>query len=192
MKRKVIVPKFSKVLFVFTVVSFLLTLCVELLEKNNIYLYVFGCSVEDVTQIVTVIGLFELVGAVIFVSFKNIKSKLILTISSIICVFFLGLGIFVLDINTPVFDNCYEFYSEDKNHQIVIKETSYLLGGWGNIYEKTSDFTMAEIGCYSTDDGFLPVANNAYEFKWNDNGFEFHYDFGSGGEYKIEKIEYLK
>lgn len=193
MKKRIIVPKVSKVLFVFMALSFLLTLCIELLEKKNIYLYVFGRSIEDVTQIVTVIGLFSLIGAVVFVVFKNVKSKLILATSSIICVGFLVLGIFVLDINTPVFDNCYEFCSEDKKHQIVVKETSYLLGGFGYIYEKTSDFTMTEIGLYSTDDGFLPIKNNTFEFKWNDNGFEFYYDFtGSGGEYKIEKIEYVK
>ncbi len=192
MKKRIIVPKVSKVLFVLTALPFLLTLCIELLEKNNIYLYVFGCSVEDVTQIVTVIGLFALIGAVVFVVFKNVKSKLILATSSIICVFFLGLGIFVLDINTPVFDNCYEFCSEDKNHQIVVKETSYLLGGFGYIYEKTSDFTMTEIALYSTDDGFLPVENNAYEFVWYDTGFDFCYPYRYNEEYKVEKIEYVK
>ena len=75
---------------------------------------------------------------------------------------------------------------------IVVKETSYLLGGFGYIYEKTSDFTMTEIGLYSTDDGFLPIKNNTFEFVWYDTGFDFCYLYRCNEEYEIEKIEYVK
>ena len=71
MKKRIIVPKVSKILFVFMALSFLLTLCIELLEKKNIYLYVFGRSIEDVTQIVTVIGLFSLIGAVVLLFLRT-------------------------------------------------------------------------------------------------------------------------
>ena len=87
----------------------------------------------------------------------------------------------------------FEYTSNDQKHEIVVNEKSFLLGGWGDIYEKTSFCTMKKVGEYTTDDGFCPFTNNAFYFVWNEKGFELHYDYGSSGEeYRVVRMDYAK
>ena len=70
----------------------------------------------------------------------------------------------------------YDFSNE--NRKIVICETSYLLGGWGSVYQIYDDNTAWCIGKFYTDDGYRN--NGKYQINWTDDGITVIYDDGSG------------
>lgn len=81
----------------------------------------------------------------------------------------------------PVF---YEF--TDNKHKIVICEETFLLGGWGTVYQVYEDNTAYPIGSFSTDDGYRNNGN--YELEWSDNGINVIYNYGN----KIEKKQFYE
>lgn len=83
------------------------------------------------------------------------------------------------------------FDNPDKTRTLVAEETSFLLSGETNFYERKHGifikYTGKEIG---TDDGYRPFSNNQYEIVWQDNSTVcINYDFGSGGSWRSEVVK---
>lgn len=72
---------------------------------------------------------------------------------------------------------CYTFTNEQ--HTLVIEEESFLLGGWGTIYQVKSDNTAVVIGRFSTGDGLRN--KGVYQIKWFENGAQITYLFAHDG-----------
>lgn len=72
---------------------------------------------------------------------------------------------------------CFEF--SDGEHTVVIEEESWLLGGWGNIYQVNDDGSAQRLSRFSTDDGFRN--EGSYDINWHDDSADITYDNGNGG-----------
>ena len=84
----------------------------------------------------------------------------------------------------------FQFKSPYDDKVLVVEETSFLLFGGSNFYQKKYIIFMESIGgSISTDDGYRPFSHNQYNIKWVDeNTVEINYDFGSGGIWEKEVI----
>ena len=82
---------------------------------------------------------------------------------------------------------CFEF--SDGEHTVVIEEESWLLGGWGNIYQVNDDGSAQRLSRFSTDDGHRNEGN--YDINWHDDSADITYDNGNGGRETVTvKFEY--
>lgn len=72
----------------------------------------------------------------------------------------------------------YEF--ENNSHKIVICEKSWLLGGFGDVYQVYNDNTAWKIGSFTTDDGYRN--NGDYKIKWSEGGADITYNDGNKNE----------
>lgn len=191
MKKTFIFPIYSVVMFVVGIVSLTLLAVIKVLEIMNFHLY-FGIINRDILyySILCASCTLVLISIAVFL-FKNFKHKwisvIISVILSIIVVFFLLLVRFF--ISDPIY---FEFTSDDGKHSIVVEEQSWFINGDGHIYEKTSFFTMKEVGQYSTDDTYRPFSNNNYYFVWNENDFELHLTNQISAFYCKNPMEYVK
>lgn len=70
----------------------------------------------------------------------------------------------------------YEFSNE--NRKIVVCEESWLLAGFGSVYQIDSDNTAWRIGTFTTDDGYRNGGN--YQINWTDDGITLTYNDGTG------------
>lgn len=166
---------------------------ITLLERANIYIYLFKCGSEEIMPIIKILCIIFLISAIAVLLYKNIKYKglvVILTAAVSLVALWYSLALVVFGMNGTYF----EFTSDDKKHNIVVNECSFLLVGWGVIYEKTSFCTMERVGGYTTDDGYLPFTFDEYYFVWNENDFELHYEYGGGFDegYRVVKMEYVE
>lgn len=107
------------------------------------------------------------------VSFGKILLSLILLIFSVLCVSFSAICIGGL-IN-EYYPDYYEFSNNGK--QIVICEESYLLGGWGTVYQIDSSGIAVQVGSFGTDDGYRNGGD--YEIEWFQNYALIHYFDGN-------------
>ena len=190
---KIILPKFSKVTFIISGILFCIYLLIRILIKFNIYIYLFKIGVEVIIPIIIILVVALLIGAIAVLFYKNTKLKTLVVLTTTIFSFLIlsYLSIFFL---LTMYATYFEYTSDDKKHNIVVNEGSFLLSGYGDIYEKTSFCTMQKVGGYTTDDGFRPFSNDAFYFVWNENDFElYHSFFGSKSEeYRVVKMEYVK
>lgn len=187
-------PRIAKTFLFLASVIFIPSLILDLLENNNLFFYIYELkfNVTNISPLLFVIAIILFAIALVLIIIKNMKNKLTgyVTIALV-----LALLSYACLIQLFLFDNevYKEFVSPDNKHEILVSEKGIFQSGVVKFYEKISPVLIKKIGVCNTDDCYLPIENNTYEFKWNDNGFEFYYDFtGSGGEYKIEKIEYVK
>ena len=65
-------------------------------------------------------------------------------------------------------------------HTVVIEEESWLLGGWGNIYQVVDDGSAKRLSRFSTDDGYRNEGN--YHIKWHDDSADITYGNGNGSK----------
>ena len=191
--RKIILPKFSKITFIISGILFCAYLLIRILVAFNIYIYLFKVGVEVIIPIIIVLGVVLLISAMAVLFYKNTKHKTLVVLATTIFSFFtlIYLSLFFLFTMDATY---FEYTSDDKRHNIVVNEGSFLLSGYGDIYEKTSFCTMKKVGDYTTDDGFRPFTNDAFYFIWNGNDFELHHSFyGSlDEEYSVVKMKYAK
>lgn len=75
------------------------------------------------------------------------------------------------------------FVFSDAQHTIVIEEESWLLGGWGNIYQVNDDGSAKRLSRFSTDDGYRNEGN--YHIKWHDDSADITYGDGNGSKETI-------
>lgn len=191
MKRKIVSNKFS----VFSLISSGVFLCVylivRLLAELNVHLYLFGLASQEISSVAMLLCIVPAVCGAAVLLYKNIRYKIIAVIISAVPAF--GVLLYsVMLLALASVGTYFEYTSDDKTHEIVVNECSFLLGGWGEIYEKTSFCTMKQVGEYTTDDGYMPFTQGAFYFVWNENDFELHYNYGAvnGGEYRTVKMEY--
>ena len=194
MKKMIALPKIAKIFLLLAAVIFIPSLLLDLLENNDTFLYIYELkfNVTNISPLLFVIAIILFAIALVLIIIKNMKSKLIASVTIAVVLVFLS---YVCLIQLFLYNNeeYQEFVSPGNEHVILVSETDVFQCGIIKFYEKVSPFFIKQIGVCGTDDCYSPIEANTYEFKWNDNGFEFYYDFtGSGGEYKIEKIEYVK
>ena len=67
----------------------------------------------------------------------------------------------------------YEYCHDDK--RIVVCEYSWLLGGWGTVYQVGPDDRMTQIGRFGTDDGYRNQGE--YDIKWEEDGISLTYTY---------------
>lgn len=84
--------------------------------------------------------------------------------------------------------------SSDGEHRIIIGEDSRISAPYGgDVYERTSRFTIRKVGEYSTANEFSkPFSSGKFYVDWNENDFDIHYDYDGNGEYKTVTFKYLK
>lgn len=173
-------------------VTCLLRLAIGIMEKNNISLWLSGISSEEIMPVLgAVSGFSTLFFFSFYLSSQKSKHRAVIALVSIIVSVLLMTEVGFAYSRQPEYEY-FEIFSNDKNHEIIIKEGSFLLSGEGAFYEKTSPITMVKIGEYSTDDGYRPFTDNRYEIDWNENGFEVTYSFNGSAITKKETAQYVK
>lgn len=190
-KKRFILPIYSIIATALSGLIFGGYCLIKGLANRGTYVYLFGVSSTEIAPVIVYIAMFLIISAVAILFYKNTKHKT-LAVLLITAVMLLSFSYTLLDLTFSADSDYYEFTSDDKSHSIVVREWSFLLGGGGSVYEKTSDYTMKYLNSYGTDDGFCPIRNERYYFVWNENDFELHYDFGNGSEYEVLKTEYLE
>ncbi|MBR4858959.1 MAG: hypothetical protein IKU08_07220 [Clostridia bacterium] len=173
-------------------VTCLLRLVIGIMDKNDISLWLFGISSEEIMLALgAVSGYSTLFFFSFYLSSKKSKHKAVIAVVSFAVSVLLMIEVVFIYSRQPEYEY-FKIVSDDKQHEIIIKEGSYLLSGAGAFYEKTSPITMVKIGEYSTDDGYRPFSDNRYEIDWNENGFEVTYSFDSSAKTKKETAQYAK
>lgn len=193
MKKKFIFPKFSIISFITSIVLIVFWYIVHGLESRNYYFCFGTLHTETIYFIILCIGTALLLCSIVWLILKNIKNKWIsVPITAIVALFavcYLGLTFW----STSIIDTeLIEFTSPNEKHNIIIAETSHLHGGRGQVFEKTSYFTMKKVGEYSFNHIFNPVNKGEFYFVWSAENFELHYKGNRSDEYDILKMEYIK
>lgn len=194
MKRKFVLPKFSLVAFVVSIILIGLFHIINKLKAMNYYFCLGTLNTELIYFIILCVGIILILCSIVWLMFKNIKQKwisvAITVVLTLATVWYLGLMTFSL---TSILDAKFaEFDSTDSKHNIVVMEASHLHGGVGHVFEKTSAFTMKKVGDYSFNHVFNPVNKGEFYFVWNNDDFELHYKGNATDEYDVLKMEYLK
>lgn len=192
MKKKLSFPKFSLITFIIGVASLVFYAIAILLQMMGTLLYFSGINTDTLYFTILCAGCMLVTTSIAVFLFKNFKHKWIsVLISAILTVIIVFLLIFIR--TWYISDTDYfEVTSDDSKHDIVVREWAWLLAGGGNIYEKTSPFTMKEVGSYGTDDGYRPFKDNNYYFVWNENDFELHLKNQFSYFYCSNPMEYIK
>lgn len=83
------------------------------------------------------------------------------------------------------------FHNPNKTRTLVAEETSFLLSGTTNFYERKYGIFIKYTGhSIGTDDGYRPFSNNEYGIVWKDNSIaRVNYDFGNAGIWKSEVVK---
>ena len=176
MKKKFRFPVATIVTAVLTALCLCVFKTIEILKDRNIYIYYKGVDSDKIIYIMQNTFMFFLAVTIISLMFLNIKYKWIPAVMSV-CIILLTLFFITLNsFSNSADEKYYNFTSADGKHQIVVCEWSFLLGGGGGFYERTSDWTMEHIGGYFTDDGNQPIRQNDYRIEWRSDGFDFVID----------------
>ena len=76
---------------------------------------------------------------------------------------------------------CFEY--TDGQHTMVIKEESWLLGGWGTVYQVEESGKAVVLKGFTTDDGYRNEGN--YDIRWSDDSADITFNNGQGGKETI-------
>ena len=90
--------------------------------------------------------------------------------------------------------NYVSMVSGNGEHQIVVGEENRLSAPYGGkIYERTSRFTIRELGEFQADGDFpKPFSAGKFYIDWNEEDFDIHYDYDGEGNYKTVTFGYLE
>ncbi|MBQ8783596.1 MAG: hypothetical protein IJZ57_07485 [Clostridia bacterium] len=192
MKKTLVFPIFSLVTFIIGVITIALYAIVKVLQTMGTLLYFSGINTDTLYFTILCAGCMLVLASISVFLFKNFKHKwisvlisAILTVIIVFIMFFIRVW-YISDIDY------FEFTSDDGEHSIMIMENSFLHGGSGMVYEKTSDFTMKKVGNYSFNHVASPVNNNNFFLVWNEDNFELHFKGNRSGEYDVIIMEYVK
>ena len=193
--KKIIFPLYSKIaLAVFAMLSIIGVIVDQILDKGT-YLYIgSGFTIDTVRLLVAFVHIGLLTSAIIVFLFKNLKKKWLHVTATIVIVLISGLCFLwrALGILSFMPSAYVEIVSDDNEHHIVIAEDSYLFSPYGgDIYIKTSSFTMKKLGKYEADlDFYTPFSDGKYLVIWNEENFELFYD--SDGDGKLDEKIWLE
>lgn len=191
--KKVILPHYSKIAFIVSGVLLGIYCIIKILMSLNIHVYFSGVGTQEIIPIIISLGIVVFISALSVLFYKNAKHKTLAVMTTVV-LSFLILPLLLVFSFFSMNGTYFEYVSDDKKHDIVVNECSFILSGYGDIYEKTSFCTMKRLGGYTTDDGFCPFTNDEFFFVWNENDFELHHAFygAPDEEYKIVKMKYAK
>lgn len=193
--KKIILPKFSKITFIFSAILLGIYFLISNLEKADTYVYLFGLGTREILPSAKILCIALLTSALAVLIFKNIRREalsIILTVVVSVCALWyctlICFSSFLLE------SKYYEYKSDDNSHHIVVREIAGFHEVDGIIYEKTSVCTMKPVGYYDTNDRYKPFLNNDVFFVWNENKFELHYAYLKNPDpmYKVVEMEYVK
>lgn len=191
MKKRLKFSWASLIIFVIAVLLWLLNKFVQKIDTRKHAIYIFGVGGEEISKFLHCAVIIAVALAIIVFLFKNIRKIVIPIIIS--CVLALLIFLYIYGIVTNPFlnlnRNYYELVSDDKQHTIIICESSWLFTCSGTVYEKTSPYMMTNLDGYYTE-GNTPVESNQYSINWNENGFEFRYN--KDGNYETLDIKYIE
>lgn len=161
---------------------FAMCIVLKVLKDKEIFLYILHRSSDEILPWLLFFAVFLFISGFAVGVYDKIKRKNLfcgaLAVLSVVILLLFGITAFW----SPT-HKYYSFVSEDKAHHIVVKEESFLLAGYGDIYEMIAPCVMVRLDTYATDDGYKPFTNNSFYFEWRTDDFVLHYDFGSGGAY---------
>lgn len=191
--KKILFPKYSKISSIVVGVLICIYFLIEILEKFNIYIYLFGLGAKEIILILTTLCAILLISGLAVLFYKNTKHKMLIIPLTLGLSFFVFSYLLINYVFSPS-SEYFEYISDNQKHKIVVNEWSFLQTGGGAIYEKSSIITMKKVGSYVTDDGYCPFANDEYFFVWNENDFKLHYSFPSQSveEYIVVIMEYAE
>lgn len=180
------------VLICVAAVVFILRLTVGIMGRNNISLWILGLSSEEISPALAAVSgiCISLFCGFYLSSVKSKHKAVIALISAVLSVLVMAEVGFEYS-RQPEYEY-FQVLSDDGEHEIIIKEGSFLLLGTGSFYEKISPITMVKLGDYSTDDGYRPFTDNNYEIEWYEDAFEVNYSFNGDGITKKETVQYVK
>ncbi len=192
MKKRIKFSWISISLLILSVLFWGCTKAVETMKKRDIIIYYLGVDTYNILDFLNIAFTVALTLAIIVLLFQNVKKIVIPIIISSVMVLVVSFYTYLsLNLFFEPESKYYEFVSDDKEHTIIIRESSWLLSGGGTIYQKTSPYTLTPLGGYTTDDGLRPIRQNQYYFDWYDGWFEFHYNYNDE-IYKSVDCEYVK
>lgn len=125
--------------------------------------------------------------------FKKSEDKVVRVTRSIYTIIAIIVAMVMLFFYMLLFSEKKYFYFDnpDKTRTLVAEETSFLLSGETNFYERKYGIFIKYTGkSIGTDDGYRPFSNNEYGVVWNDNTTVcINYNFGSNGIWKSEVVK---
>lgn len=193
--KRIIFPKLSKTAFIFSALLIVIYFLISNLEKSGTYVYLFGFGTREILPSAQILCVALLTSALAVLIFKNIRRKaLSIILTVIVSVCSLWYCTLICFSSFSLESKYYEYESDDRNHQIVVRETAGFHEVDGTIYEKTSVCTMKRVGYYDTNDRYKPFSDNEVFFVWNENNFELHYAYIKSTDpvYKVIEMAYLK
>lgn len=194
--KKTNMPLYSKCGFVSAAITLLLYTVLVSMKAKHLYLYIWGFSSDEFIPVILLIAVMLFVSGCAVWVYKLAKHKTAPVLFTVVILFFV-IGVFSINTSFSSDYKYYEFRSNDMLYHIVVKEQSYLLAGYGDIYEVTAPGIMTLVGDYTTDDGYRPFSDSKYYFEWSDDSFILYYYYGSdsytdNNGYKSVAVSYAK
>lgn len=191
MKRPVF-PLLTKIALILSGVLFFCHDLMKFLELQNIYIYISGISAKEITPYLLIPGAFFLICAIAMFLLQNLRHIVLRVL-----VILLSLAIFVVAFYWIIFSTSffapdhtyYEFTSHDQQHTIIVQEESWLQPMGCTFYEKTSFFTMKEVGDSKLHKVPYPMQPENVTIVWKEDSFAFHY---GDAEDEVIEMEYAK
>lgn len=86
----------------------------------------------------------------------------------------------------------YEFQSDNKSHQIVIQESTFLLSGSLDLYDRKNAFMVEKLNKDDifSDDAFRPIAFGDYHIKWDEDILIFSFYLRDQVYWKVITVDY--
>lgn len=195
MKRKKPL-QYSKYAFITMVITMLVYIIIAFMKANSYYLYLFGISSDEIMAILLLILIILLISGGVRYIYRRLKYKKIM-IFCITIVTITSILLIPIHLMKSLGNRYFTFYSDNKEHQIVVNEQSFLLAGYGTVYEVIIPGIMYPVGEYMSDDGYRPFSDKAYSFVWNTDDFVLRYYFGNGAStendgYMSETFQYIQ
>ena len=170
---------------VFAVLA-ILQLTLSVLKLNGIFLFFGGFDTTEIQRWIyalLMVMLLITLGLLLHSILKEMVAELVVCllfpIVAVASVLIVGL--------TPDYEY-FTLTSPDGKHEIIVKEQNFLLGGWGQFYEKTSSVTMTKLKEYNSNT-YQAVSSELYDITWHDDGFTFSFYTGND-QTEVLEIKY--
>lgn len=169
----------------FGVLAPLAALGVWVLQGDGLYLNLWGLDSDRIFSWGRFLAV-TLWGGLVLWGMLRVKHWLLSILFAMITPFYV-LAVLILTLTIQETEPRYFYFtSPDGALNVIVKEESWLFGGWGSFYEPVSPCLMRKVGDYGADDGFRPFTAGAYELEWGESALIVRYGFESGDEHWVE------
>ena len=196
--KKRFIPLYSIIAGAIGFVLFAFLLVGKVLLEKGIVLYLggMGATTNYIILGMALVSGFLIASAAFLFLHQNVKKRKIKIFLTLIVILAAGWYMFIGMLTTALMPvNYVELVSDDGEHCIIIAEDTYFFSVYGgDIYQKTSFFTMKNLTKYEAGiDYYTPFSDGKYKIVWGEESVEITYDFdGKGETYKTITVEYLK